>query len=100
MPMGAISRVDVVGATVSGIVPKVAAVRDAVVSNSVLVPSISVENPSTIINVIEQEPRRFIYIKIKGHNCGPHILVQSNHFIIKKCCCRVWNVALYLKSLD
>ena len=40
-----------------------------------------------------------VYLCKKGHNYGPHFLVRSTPLIIKKCCCRVWGVALYLKSL-
>ena len=38
-----------------------------------------------------------VYLCKKDHNYGP---VWSTPLIIKKCCCRVWGVALYLKSLN
>ena len=41
-----------------------------------------------------------VYLCKKGHNYGPHFLMRSTPLIIKKCCCRVWGVALYLKSLN
>ena len=41
-----------------------------------------------------------VYLCKKGHNYGPDFLVLSTSIIIKKCCCRVWGVALYLKSLN
>ena len=41
-----------------------------------------------------------VYLCKKGHNYGPHFLERSTPLIIKKCCCQVWGVALYLKSLN
>ena len=35
----------------------------------------------------------------KGHNCGPQFLVWPTPLVIKMCCCRVWGVASYLKSV-